>query len=318
MEKLHAHVEIMRPYTVSYAGLLALSGAAIASRSRMSTSRAFQAALVTMCGWLAGHYVGDYFDRDIDARSKPQRPVPSGRVTPREALLSMLLLIISGNVAALRLGARNLLLALVTTSLGLAYSKLFKGRALLGNLDRGLLGACAATFGALTCAGRISASAWVLATATICHDGATNLVGAVRDIDGDRAAGCHTVPVDYGVARAIKIATALAALAWALGLTTLAMVRAGRVALALFGTASLLDLVVYPPLLGADCRVDRGQALSAHKVLVVERLLLSAAFIATRAPKLSLLLTGISIPVSVALQAIMRDRHEQQAIDIGT
>src|ERR1044071_5836088 len=78
--KVLAHVEIMRPYTVCYAGFLALAGASVVSSTRVQTSRALQAALVTMCGWVAGHYVGDYFDRHIDARSKPGRPLPSGRV----------------------------------------------------------------------------------------------------------------------------------------------------------------------------------------------------------------------------------------------
>jgi 4-hydroxybenzoate polyprenyltransferase/geranylgeranylglycerol-phosphate geranylgeranyltransferase len=266
-----------------------------------------------MCGWLAGHYVGDYFDRDIDARSKPGRPVPSGRVSPREALAAGLALIAAGNLAALRLGPKHALVAILTTSLGIAYSKVFKGQALLGNLDRGVLGACAVAFGALTSAGRLSAPALLLSAATIGHDGATNLVGAVRDVDGDRASGCRTVPVVYGRSPAVRIAVGLAGLSWSLALATLAVVRPSRVAVALFGAATLLDLLVYPRLVALGAKVRRPQALTAHKLLVVERLVLSAAFIAARAPRLALLLTATTVPISAVLQARMRDRHEQQA-----
>lgn len=306
--KLMAHVEIMRPYTLAYAGLLALAGASIGARHQMPTRRALQCALVTMCGWLAGHYVGDYFDRDIDARSKPGRPVPSGRVTPREALVSMVAIIACGNVAALKLGRSKFSLAVATTILGIAYSKVFKSRALLGNLDRGLLGACAVVFG-----GSLSPRVLLLGGAVLFHDGATNLVGALRDVSGDRLAGCRTVPVVYGLSRGVQVACGLASLGWSLSLLTLVLARAGRAAAALFGAATLLDLLVYPRLISERAHLSSSRALSAHKVLVAERLLLSASFAAVRAPRLTLSLVGIALPISLLLQSKMRDRHEQQS-----
>ena len=35
--------------------------------------------------YLAGMVLNDYFDRDIDARERPERPIPSGRITPPTA-----------------------------------------------------------------------------------------------------------------------------------------------------------------------------------------------------------------------------------------
>lgn len=314
--KVWAHVEIMRPYTVAYAGLLALAGASANSQTRMPTARALRTALVTMCGWIAGHYVGDYFDREIDARSKPARPVPSGRVMPREALVSMVVLILCGNAAALSLGVRSLMLAIVTTALGLAYSKVFKGRALLGNLDRGVLGACAVAFGGLAASREASPAAIILGLATICHDSATNLVGAVRDVEGDRAAGCRTVPVVYGVARSVRVARVFAGLGWISHIAALALNKPSRFAWSLISVASALDFVVYLPLLASSGNVPRSRALAAHKVLVLERLLVTGAIIAARAPRLAFVLMTITAPVSLAFQAVMRDRHEQQAADL--
>jgi 4-hydroxybenzoate polyprenyltransferase/geranylgeranylglycerol-phosphate geranylgeranyltransferase len=314
--RVTAHLEIMRPYTLSYAGLLALAGASSASQRNLSIARALQAPAVTMCGWLAGHYVGDYFDRDIDALSKPGRPLPSGRVSPREALVSMIVLILSGNLAALKLGARSLLIAVLTTCLGIAYSKVFKSMALLGNLDRGVLGACAVVFGACTAAERVPLSALELAGATIAHDGATNLVGAVRDVEGDAAMGCNTVPVVYGVGRAVQIAAALAGMALILGLSSLQRSRAGRLALALFGAASAVDVVVYGNLLLRRGAVTRTEALGAHKLLVLERNLLACAFIAVRAPKLAVSLLSVAAPLSLVLQSKMRNRHELSPADL--
>src|SRR3989442_12907342 len=199
--KALAHLEMARPYTMFHAGLVAIAGADVASGGHVAVWRTTLAALVTMCGWEAGLYAGDYYDREIDARSKPARPVPSGRVSAREAFLTMVGLIGAGYVCAVALGAANLALAVVTTALGIAYAKTFKGRALLGNFDRGVLGVCATLFGALAGGSLLQPAVLVLAALVFCHDSATNLVGAMRDDDGDRAAGCHTVPAASGAAR---------------------------------------------------------------------------------------------------------------------
>ncbi|HWM84456.1 MAG TPA: UbiA family prenyltransferase, partial [Kofleriaceae bacterium] len=43
--------------------------------------------LASGCLYLAGMVLNDYFDRDWDALERPERPIPSGQVTPRAALV---------------------------------------------------------------------------------------------------------------------------------------------------------------------------------------------------------------------------------------
>lgn len=311
--KALAHLEMTRPYTVFHAGLVTVAAAEIASGGRAALWRVGLAAVVTMCGWVAGLYAGDYYDRAIDAQSKPYRPVPSGRVTPREALLTMAGLILAGYVGALVLGPANLALAVVTTVLGIAYSKTFKDKAFLGNFDRGVLGVCAVLFGALAGGQLFSWAVLALAGVVCFHDASTNLVGAIRDVDGDGAAGCHTVPVVYGTRRAVDIACALA-LAWmACAAASLVILRPGPLSLALFAAALALDVGVYGGLLAARAHVTRPAALRAHKFLVVERLLLMTGYIAVfAAPAAALGLLAATFAATVASQALLRDRHERQ------
>lgn len=313
--KAFAHLEMTRPYTVFHAGLVSIAGIELASRGHVSTGRTALAALVTICGWVAGLYAGDYYDREIDARSKPDRPVPSGRVSAREAYLTMWTLIIAGYLAALALSWANLVLAVATTALGIAYSKTFKTRAILGNFDRGVLGVCAVLFGALAGGDVSRPSVIALAAVVFLHDSATNLVGAMRDADGDRVAGCHTVPVVYGLARAIDIAGSLA-LAWLLlSLVLIWLLRPNPLALALFGASVLLALAIYGTLWANRRSVTRPIALRAHKYLLVERLLLMSAFIAVYAPPVATLgLLVATATVSIGSQALLRDRGELQRI----
>lgn len=313
--KALAHLEMMRPYTMFHSGLVALVGVELASAGHTSVWRAVLAALVTMCGWEAGLYAGDYYDRDIDAQSKPSRPVPSGRVSPREAFLTMVALIAVGYVSALALGPANLALAVVTTALGIAYSKTFKSKAILGNFDRGVLGICAVLFGGLAGGTILSGPVLLFAGVVFFHDSATNLVGALRDVDGDRVAGCPTVPVVYGLSRAAEIVVALV-IAWViLAVALMALLRPGALALGLFATALAIAAWVYIPLWRRRAVLARPQALAAHKYLIAERLALSCAFLAVYATWLVAVgLLAATLGLSLGSQVALRDRYERQAL----
>ncbi len=79
-----AHLQTCRPYTLAYPGLVGLAGAALAGQTVPVRLAAVWCAVTS--GWLAGHYIGDFCDRDLDAIAKPQRPIPSGRLGPDEVL----------------------------------------------------------------------------------------------------------------------------------------------------------------------------------------------------------------------------------------
>lgn len=313
--KVLAHLEMTRPYTLCHSGLVAIAGVELASGGQAPAWRVALAALVTICGWEAGLYAGDYYDRDIDAASKPDRAIPSGRVSPREAFVTMVGLIAVGYVCALALGLANLALAVFTTVLGIAYSKTFKSKAILGNFDRGVLGVCAVFFGALAGGSVLRADVLLLAALVFFHDSATNLVGAIRDVDGDRAAGCPTAPVVYGLAAAVDIVVSLVVGWVAAGLALVALVRPGGIAAVLLLFALAITASVYAPLWWARRQVTRARALAAHKWLVVERLVLMSGWIAVYAPAaVALGLLAGALLLTVGSQALLRDRYERQRI----
>jgi 4-hydroxybenzoate polyprenyltransferase len=313
--KALAHLEMTRPYTMFHSGLLAIAGAELASAGHVTVWRAALAALVTMCGWEAGLYAGDYYDRHLDAVAKPSRPVPSGRVSPHEALLTMIGLILAGYICALILGPANLILAAFTTALGIAYSKTFKNRAILGNFDRGILGICAVLFGALAGGGIFVPPVLALAALVFFHDSATNLVGAIRDVEGDRAAGYRTVPTVYSLVPAVDIACGLALAAAILAVVLMAIAHPSTLGVALLAVALLLAACVYVPMWLSRATVSRKRALAAHKYLVAERLILLSAFIAVYVPAVAALgILMVALAASLGSQALLRDRYEKQQI----
>jgi geranylgeranylglycerol-phosphate geranylgeranyltransferase len=308
-----AHMEMMRPYTLTYPCLLAIAGAQLGSVGQVPAWRVGVAACAAMAGWEAGHYVGDYSDREIDLRSKPSRPLPSGRVSSREVLVIAGALIGAGYVAASALGLPSLTLAVAVTILGVLYATTFKGRTWLGHLDRGILGASAVVFGAIAGAGNVDQHTVGLAVLVLLHDAGTNIVGALRDVEGDKFAHCATMPVAYGTTASILVASSLAALSLLVGGVLLGSLAPQPFPLLLFACAAALSVGVHGQLLAQRRTLTRVRALTAHKCLVAERLLLLAALVAVYAPLLAGVVLAVALPGSLALQALLRDRYEDLA-----
>jgi geranylgeranylglycerol-phosphate geranylgeranyltransferase len=310
--KLLAHVEMMRPYTLFYSGMLGFAAALFLSEGTARPWRLALAFLVPTLGWLAGLYAGDYYDRYLDAIAKPHRPVPSGRVSAREAFTFMVCYISVGYLLALALSPLALLIAVLTTVFGIAYSKTFKRHAILGNLDRGLLACFTVLFAGASVHGLgVGWSLLGLSGIFFFHDSSSNLIGAMRDVEGDRAAGYRTVPVVHGISRSVRTC-GLLTLSWmALALPLFIYYRDRELSIALFAVALMLTVLIYSVLLGHGGRLSRKQALGAHKMMVIERLVLTAAVAAIYGSALGVLLLLVVVTAVTAIaQMALRNRYE--------
>lgn len=328
--KAFAYLEMARPYTLFHAGTVALAAALVASEGRIGVARACLIWLTPTVGWLAGLVTSDYHDRYLDRLEKPHRPIPSGRVAEREAFWLMVSLIAAGFVGALLLGWRTFLLAWLVMALGIAYARTFKAKGMLGHADRGILAALTVVFGSIAATGGVPAQVWPLVALFFLHDSATNLLGAIRDVEGDRAAGYQTAPVRYGVTASLVVAGILIAL-WATIGGWYAVARSAPLLYAVLLLAALLldgaalALIAKAPAADGSAMASaaapsaaRVAALAAHKVVVVERLVLSVAFIATVMPPVG----AITVLAALALiswwaQVTLRDRYEFRSAGPG-
>jgi 4-hydroxybenzoate polyprenyltransferase/geranylgeranylglycerol-phosphate geranylgeranyltransferase len=245
-------------------------------------------------GWVAGLYGGDYFDRRLDAISKPQRPIPSGRMGPGTALACMIGLIAAAAGLSVVLNWHVLILVGIATAVGLSYNGHFKAKGLVGNLVRGSMTAFAFTFGVLVADGRISV--WLIAVAVVflLQDTSSNLVGTLRDLTGDRAGGYLTYPVR----RALCVAF--------LGgrHPTTPFLAAALVAMA-------MSWLVVVRLRQARAAMSRPFALRMHDVLSNERIVLAAAFAAWGLGTLPAVAVAIpALAVTWLGQRTLRARHE--------
>jgi len=103
-------VELVRlPAVLSVPGDSLLGGAAAGARRHPARTAGLAASSCLL--YLAGMALNDYADRDVDGLERPQRPIPSGRVTPRLALRLAQALTAAGVVTAGVAGGRQALAA---------------------------------------------------------------------------------------------------------------------------------------------------------------------------------------------------------------
>ncbi|MEM2904454.1 MAG: UbiA family prenyltransferase [Candidatus Bathyarchaeia archaeon] len=88
--KLPGALRLIRPVNSVMMGFAVLIGAVLASGKAIEGDSWLSLSLGFATGFAltaASMVFNDYFDREVDAVNQPRRPIPSGLVTPQEALL---------------------------------------------------------------------------------------------------------------------------------------------------------------------------------------------------------------------------------------
>lgn len=314
-ERVFAHLETWRIYSSIWSGMVGLVGACVALGDFPSLKIAFLVFFIPFFGWVSGLYAMDYLDRKLDEIEKPQRPIPSGRIKPKEAIIFAFIFAAIGFVLSLALGVVNVLLVLVVAFTVLSYTKFSKPRGLIANFNRGLVTLVTFYFGVFAIRASISNYVIILSIAFLIHDASTNIVGAMRDVGGDKKAGYLTTPARYGIKKAAIISLALT-------LTYLSLIILVENYFQfmnypyrfymLFLPAVLLLIPLYLILFKSLENITREKALLSHSLFVVERNTLACAFISgiTNSLSISITIFLITTILTVGLQILIRKRHE--------
>lgn len=152
-----------------------------------------------------GNAINDFFDAEIDAINRPNRPLPRGDVTKQEAWWVWRLASSAGVLLSAYVGPLPFAIALFWIVSLYFYSRVLKRKVLIGNLAVGVVTALAFVYGALSVGG--FERSLIPAFFAFLVNLARELVKDVQDIEGDRRGGARTLPVVYGVKPALGLAT---------------------------------------------------------------------------------------------------------------
>jgi len=300
---------------VIWCGLVSLTGSCIAYGGFPPLHIALLSLFIPMMGWIAGLYLSDFLDSKLDAIQKPHRPIPSGRIKPIEALAFGALFAISGFILSFLLSTNNIILVFVVAILVFAYAKLSKSRGITGNLNRGIVTVIAYFFGVFSINQAIESIPiyiWLISIVFFFHDTNSNLVGAIRDIEGDKKGGYKTIPVKYGIKNSIIISFFLTIIWFSLALFLPYYYKFLKIEFYFMMIIDLLILIsLYSYLFKAMGKYSREKGLKFHEFFVIERITLASAFIfgvidiylATTIFIIALVITSIS-------QLLLRKRYE--------
>ncbi len=227
-KKFRACLELLRVFLTPTAVSDSLAGFIVAGAlgDASETAPPARAALVagaSVCAYWLGMAANDLFDRDTDARRAPGKPIPSGRISEREATALCFLLGAMALALAFACGALGLMAGLVAAIL--AYDAGGKNIPVLGNVLMGLCRAGNFLLGAVAARGQI----FVFETPALFWGGATlclfiMLVTAVSRLEDEpfnvqklrwRAAWTLLIPLGLYLARWTDIFSAVNSLAFA-------------------------------------------------------------------------------------------------------
>ncbi|MDH7592892.1 MAG: geranylgeranylglycerol-phosphate geranylgeranyltransferase [Methanomicrobiales archaeon] len=204
--KFSGLVLLTRPVNAVAAGLATILGVLVAGGS-LSFGVFMPVAIVGLIT-AAGNAVNDCFDLAIDAVNRPDRPIPSGKVTLRQAYLFSALLFILGVALSSFTNRLCLLIALFNSLLLVLYACRLKRVPIAGNLAVSYLAASIFLFGgAFTGMGGLLANG-AMALVTLFAMMARELLKSAEDLEGDMMGGASTFPVRYGVRRTSIVAFA--------------------------------------------------------------------------------------------------------------
>ena len=190
--------------------LLSAAGVAIGGFLAMGTvtfPHALRLAMLSAIGLgAAGNVANDLADRDIDAINRPNRPLPSGAVSPNVAIALGGILGGLGLLAAWMVDRQLFILAAAALLVMIVYSPLLKPHGVLGNLAVALIASVPMIYGALS-VGWWRAGLAASALAAILHF-AREIVKDLEDVAGDAAHGRRTIPLAFGRENAFLVAAA--------------------------------------------------------------------------------------------------------------
>ena len=86
------------------------------------------------CLFLAGMSLNDYFDKKIDKKERPERPIPSGKVSPKNALFLGIILLIIANIFSIFVGFETVIVTIVMSLLIFSYDFKIKNFPVIGIL----------------------------------------------------------------------------------------------------------------------------------------------------------------------------------------
>ncbi len=203
---LKGYYLISRPLNSFYSGFAVLIGAIAAISNPLTEIQIiniFLGYLTTAFIAAGGYAINDAYDVEIDKINMPHRAIPSGLITPKQAMIYALILYVIGILTALVIDILACIIASIGAFLLFLYAAYFKRTGFVGNLLVSILTAIPFIFG-----GIITESYETLiypALFAFLLILGREIIKDIEDVRGDKLENVQSLALRYGVKPARNI-----------------------------------------------------------------------------------------------------------------
>jgi len=208
MSKIYGYLRLMRLMNCAMVGLAVLVGAVLANPNvgYDSWQRLVYGFITGFMLTAAAMTINDYYDRQIDAINEPKRPIPSGLIKPREALIFAAILSILGFAAAYFTNTYCLVTAMIAWILSAGYSTVGKRSGLPGNFLVSICVTIPFIYG-MAIVAEVRLNVLLCASMAFLSITGREITKGIADVKGDTTANVKTLAVRYGEKSAAIAAT---------------------------------------------------------------------------------------------------------------
>lgn len=196
-------LQIIRPLNCIITFVSIIIGATISSEKEAITYNFILAAFAGLLVAAAGNTINDIVDIEIDKTNKPERPLPSFKISINQAWILFAFLITASLIISLLISYFAFLIVLLSNSLLVLYSVSIKRVAIFGNIIISFLTGYALIFGAMI-SGNVK-YAIIPAIFAFLINFVREIVKDIEDIKGDKLSGFNTLPIKFGLNAAKKV-----------------------------------------------------------------------------------------------------------------
>lgn len=211
MEKALSFLKLIRPINCLMMGFAVVVGAFIAMQGFIANYEISRLALgfaaaFTLTG--ASMVINDYYDKEIDAVNEPSRPIPSGIISPSEALFAFLALTLIGLMSAALTNPLCFLIAILSWIISVTYSTVGKRTGLLGNMLVSICISLPFIYGGIVLKNSIEPNTIFFAILAFLANTGREITKGIVDVEGDKIREIRTIAISYGAKKAAQLAAA--------------------------------------------------------------------------------------------------------------
>jgi geranylgeranylglycerol-phosphate geranylgeranyltransferase len=207
MSKIKGLIGLLRSELPFSAGVCVVMGQVLALGK-------FASVQETAFGFLSVFFISasilvlnDYFDVETDRLNAPHRPIPSNMVTPSEALLLSIALMLSGLILSYLISVMALLISIILFIIGSLYNRNYKKSGLPGNLMVSFSVGMTFIYGGVSVGSPFNNIVWIFGLIAALIDFGEEIAADAMDMQGDLLINSRSLAIQYGKPAALRISS---------------------------------------------------------------------------------------------------------------